>query len=94
MCSILSPNNAFVFFKEPLTFVDINTIKKLESTMQEALSLLQEQVDDQSLELEATELLRDVLKRTKIVLEKNFKDHVNNLSDDQVELQKQMKRLV
>ena len=77
-----------------LTFIDITTIKNLENTMQEALSVLQVKVDDQSLAVEDTLLLTDVLKKTRIILEKSFKGQANDLTDEQIELQTQMKRIL
>jgi len=77
-----------------LTFIDITTIKKLENSMQEALSVLQVKIDDQSLVVEDTLLLTDVLKKTRIILEKSFKGQANDLTDEQIELQTQMKRIL
>jgi len=77
-----------------LTFADITKIKKLEKTMQEAVSTLQEQIDGQSLELESTAVLKDVLREIRILLDKNIRDQTDDLSDDQIEMQEQMRRIL
>jgi len=59
-----------------------------------AVSTLQEQVDGQSLELESTAVLKDVLREIRILLEKNIRDQTDDLSDDQIEMQEQMRRIL
>ena len=62
--------------------------------MQEAVSTLQEQIDGQSLELESTAVLKDVLREIRILLDKNIRDQTDDLSDDQIEMQEQMRRIL
>jgi len=55
-----------------ITFVDITGVKASESSMKEALSVLQQRFTDQTVELDAGKALEIVLKKAQTVLEKRL----------------------
>ena len=75
-----------------ITFVDISEPKALETTMSEALSVLQTRFSNQTAELNSAEALTEVLQKAQTLLEKRFKDQALELRHTQADLQVKKER--
>ncbi len=72
-----------------ITFVDISTSKAMESSLREALSLLQSRFTDQSTELDTTRALEGLLQKAQAILEILLTDQTVKLRQTRANMQQE-----